>query len=132
MSGVPLRIEVGPRDLKANAVAFARRDTGDKGQLPLDGIGASVSVRARIVAASMLTVAWQALLDTIHNDMFAKALKVRDEHTKIITKHAHDSMCTCLPPQLGPVLADAGLQEHAAGAVLRAQGVRGEDQGRQH
>jgi prolyl-tRNA synthetase len=30
MQGVPIRLELGPRDLKNNAVMLVRRDTGDK------------------------------------------------------------------------------------------------------
>ncbi len=42
--GVPLRIEIGPRDLAKNAVAYARRDTGSKGSISNDGIVESVKV----------------------------------------------------------------------------------------
>ena len=35
LKGVPLRIEIGGRDLAAAAVTVARRDTGDKQQIPL-------------------------------------------------------------------------------------------------
>jgi prolyl-tRNA synthetase len=41
LKGVPLRIEVGPRDLKARSVVLCRRDTGTKTPVPL----AEVSVR---------------------------------------------------------------------------------------
>jgi len=38
MKGVPVRFEVGPRDLKANKVFVARRDTGEKFALDFDEI----------------------------------------------------------------------------------------------
>ncbi len=38
MKGVPIRLELGPRDLKKNAAMLARRDTGEKQQVPLDNI----------------------------------------------------------------------------------------------
>ena len=38
MQGVPLRIELGPRDLKNNAAMLARRDNGEKSSVPLDNI----------------------------------------------------------------------------------------------
>ncbi|MFQ6063752.1 MAG: proline--tRNA ligase [Methanosarcinales archaeon] len=42
MKGVPLRIEIGPRDIKNNVVTFARRDNGKKQQIPRDKIVDSV------------------------------------------------------------------------------------------
>ena len=36
MKGVPLRMEVGPRDLAARKVVYARRDTGEKKELLFD------------------------------------------------------------------------------------------------
>jgi len=38
MKGVPVRLELGPRDLKNNAAMLARRDTGEKSQFSLDNI----------------------------------------------------------------------------------------------
>jgi prolyl-tRNA synthetase len=44
LKGVPVRIEVGPRDLAAGTVTLVRRDVmGDKATVPLDGLGARVS-----------------------------------------------------------------------------------------
>ncbi len=42
MRGVPLRIEVGPRDLKSQAVVLARRDTGEKQTVNRDGLDLTV------------------------------------------------------------------------------------------
>jgi prolyl-tRNA synthetase len=36
--GVPLRIEVGPRDIKEGKVVLVRRDTGEKSGVPADGL----------------------------------------------------------------------------------------------
>src|SRR5262249_41821891 len=38
LRGVPLRLEVGPRDVKLGQVRVVRRDTRDKQDLPVDGI----------------------------------------------------------------------------------------------
>ena len=38
LKGVPLRIEVGPRDVAADQVTVARRDSRAKEQVPLDGV----------------------------------------------------------------------------------------------
>lgn len=59
MKGVPLRLEVGPRDLENNQCVGVRRDTGDKIILSLDDLEQSV----------------QDLLDQIHSRMYEKALQ---------------------------------------------------------
>lgn len=64
MKGVPVRIEIGPRDI-ANAVCVAvRRDNGEK-----------VSV-----ALSDLATGIPAVLEDVQNALFAKAKKNLDEH----------------------------------------------------
>ncbi|MBN2110191.1 MAG: proline--tRNA ligase [Methanosarcinaceae archaeon] len=45
MKGVPVRLEIGPRDLRNNAAMLVRRDTGEKQQVPLDNIGNEVLAR---------------------------------------------------------------------------------------
>ncbi|MBU1879846.1 MAG: proline--tRNA ligase, partial [Chloroflexi bacterium] len=42
MKGVPLRIEIGPRDLAAGQVVLVRRDTGEKAPVPLASLGERV------------------------------------------------------------------------------------------
>ena len=42
LKGVPLRIEIGSRDLAAEAVTVARRDTGEKQQIPLARAAAAI------------------------------------------------------------------------------------------
>jgi len=57
MRGVPIRLEIGPRDLKNNSAVLVRRDTGDKEQVPLEHIRDNVARR----------------FDAIHTNLFAKA-----------------------------------------------------------
>ena len=47
LKGVPVRIEVGPRDLAEGEVTLVRRDAGTKVQVPLAGAAAAVATRAR-------------------------------------------------------------------------------------
>lgn len=65
MKGVPLRIEIGPRDLEAGQAVIARRDTGEKETVAL----ADLQARA------------QCLLGEIQVNMFEKAKKFRAENT---------------------------------------------------
>ena len=64
--GVPLRMEVGPKDVDADSVFLGRRDKSGKGE----GI-------ARTELVSTMT----NILDEIQNGMFERALAFRKEHT---------------------------------------------------
>src|SRR4051812_2636615 len=66
LRGVPLRLEMGPKDIEKSAVLIARRDTREKQSLPMDGLP------QRIVQ----------LLDTIQMSMYERARQFRDEHTQ--------------------------------------------------
>ena len=70
MRGVPIRLEIGPRDVENGQVVLARRDTGEKITAPIDGCTAAIT----------------ELLETIHNDMFARA----KEHLETHIYEAHD------------------------------------------
>ncbi|HHX60499.1 MAG TPA: proline--tRNA ligase [Epulopiscium sp.] len=65
MKGVPIRLEIGPKDIEANQAVLARRDTGEKKIVSLDHIEEEVS----------------NLLVTIQKDMLEKARAHREEHT---------------------------------------------------
>ncbi len=65
MKGVPVRLEIGPKDIAANQAVLARRDTGEKKIVSLDNIEEEVS----------------NLLATIQKDMLEKARVHREEHT---------------------------------------------------
>ena len=68
LKGVPVRLEVGPRDLEAGQVLCVRRDTFEKKPLPLDGLAGAV----------------KATLEDVHRNMFEIARAFRDEHTKVV------------------------------------------------
>ena len=63
MKGVPVRIEVGPRDLEAGKVILFRRDTCEKVECLRDTTGATVI----------------SLLEKVQKDMLESARKRRDE-----------------------------------------------------
>ena len=65
MKGVPLRIEIGPRDIEAGCCVFARRDTGEKATVALDALEACAI----------------ETLDAIHENLFNKAKKHLEENT---------------------------------------------------
>ena len=65
MRGIPVRIEMGPRDIAAGTVVLVRRDTGEKIQASLEGIEETV----------------KKLLASIQKDMLERARAHRDAHT---------------------------------------------------
>jgi prolyl-tRNA synthetase len=65
MRGVPLRLEIGPKDIEKGQVLLARRDTREKLPTPLADLQPRVT----------------ALLDEIQHALLARALKFREEHT---------------------------------------------------
>ena len=64
MKGVPVRIAIGARDLEQNIVEVARRDTKEKANASIDGIGLHV----------------KNLLDDIQANIFNRAKAFRDDH----------------------------------------------------
>ncbi|EFQ32134.1 prolyl-tRNA synthetase [Colletotrichum graminicola] len=70
LRGVPLRLEFGPKDAAKEVVAFARRDTGEKGS----------------VALAELSTKVPELLETIQSDMYNKAEKSFREHRLVLTE----------------------------------------------
>ncbi len=57
LKGVPLRIELGSRDLAEAAVTVARRDTGAKDQVPLARVSATIGGLLRDLQASLFEAA---------------------------------------------------------------------------
>jgi prolyl-tRNA synthetase len=57
LKGVPVRIELGGRDLAAGVVTVARRDTGDKQQIPVARAPAAIDELLRDVQTSLFVAA---------------------------------------------------------------------------
>jgi prolyl-tRNA synthetase len=57
LRGVPLRLELGPRDLEKQACMAARRDTRGKQSLPMDGLPAAVAGLLQHIQDDMLRAA---------------------------------------------------------------------------
>ena len=70
--GVPVRIEVGPRDIAADSVFVGRRDKGHKDKMSLG--------RSEFVSTIRQT------LDEIQQTLFDRAKKLRDDNTRSIDR----------------------------------------------
>lgn len=132
LKGVPLRIEVGPKDLEANSAVFVRRDTLEK-----------------VTHSGILTVPFIAkntvleTLDNIQTDMFKKAKKELDENVvRVETTDTNDAawgeFCAALskgkliqapycnnPPCEDQIkeLSSAGLDVEAGAPSMGAKGL---------
>ena len=65
LRGVPLRLEVGPKDIEKGSVFSARRDTREKASIPM----------------AELTTRVPELLEAIQANLLTRAKAFRDEHT---------------------------------------------------
>ncbi len=87
MRGVPLRLEIGPRDVEQNAVVFARRDIpGKEGKtfgVPVDGVADAA----------------RDMLATIQDGMLRRATEFRDANTR--TVRSYDEFKQVLESQIG-------------------------------
>jgi prolyl-tRNA synthetase len=71
MRGVPVRVEIGPKDIEKSAVLVARRDTRQKDSLPMAGLADRL----------------RPLLDEIQQNLLAKAKQFREEHTQRVSTY---------------------------------------------
>ena len=67
MKGVPLRLEIGPKDIEKNQCVIVRRDTREKYFVSLDELETKIP----------------ELLEAVHNGMYNKALQRREQMTYV-------------------------------------------------
>src|SRR4029078_7555767 len=71
LRGVPLRMEIGPKDIEKAAVMVARRDTREKASIPMEGLAAKGA----------------ELLNDVQQTLFTRATAFRDEHTQRVSDY---------------------------------------------
>jgi prolyl-tRNA synthetase len=71
MRGVPLRLEIGPKDIEKSQVLLARRDTREKLPTPMAGLAERVT----------------DLLGEIQRALYERALKFREDHTQRVSSY---------------------------------------------
>src|SRR6201988_1599961 len=71
LRGVPLRLEIGPKDIEKSTVVLARRDTREKAAVAIDGLPGR----------------GQTLLDEIQANLLTRARAFREEHTQHVTTY---------------------------------------------
>ena len=71
MRGIPVRVEIGPKDIEANKCVICRRDTREKIEASLDE----------------LETVLQEVLDEMQVEMLERAREHREEHTYVATNY---------------------------------------------
>ena len=102
LRGVPVRVEIGPRDLDAGQVTLVRRDTGAKSPIAVAEAGPTLI----------------ALMDEIQQGLFDDAARFRDEHT-----------IHCVVARRAP-REDRGSGRVRDRRLVRRRGMRSHGQGR--
>ena len=74
MRGIPLRVELGPKDIEANKCVVVRRDTREKIEVSMDELETRIP----------------EILETMQTEMFERAKKHRDTH--IWDAHNYEEM----------------------------------------
>ena len=71
LRGVPLRLEIGPKDIEKSQVLLARRDTREKIAAPMETLAATVA----------------DLLEDIQRTLLERAVRFREEHTQRVDNY---------------------------------------------
>ena len=103
LKGVPLRIEVGPRDLAEGRTVVARRDTGEKVPMELGEVAARVP----------------ALLEQLQAGLLARATEARDRRTVEVATidEAREAAAEGFARIPWTALADGGIEALGRDAV---------------
>jgi prolyl-tRNA synthetase len=87
MRGVPLRLEIGPKDIEKGQAVLVRRDTREKAFVPLEGLAAAVGER----------------LDSLQADLLARARRFMAENTARVK--SYDELKQVMAEKRGFILA---------------------------
>src|SRR5262249_41866477 len=71
LRGVPLRLEIGPKDIEKSTVRIARRDTREKVDVSMNGLPEHAT----------------RLLDEVQQSLFQRARTFREEHTQRVSSY---------------------------------------------
>ncbi|OFW15008.1 MAG: proline--tRNA ligase [Acidobacteria bacterium RIFCSPLOWO2_02_FULL_67_21] len=107
MRGVPLRLEIGPKDLEKSQVVLARRDTREKSFVPMDGLAGRV----------------EELLAAIQRALYERALAFREEHTSTTDSYEEFKAIMegrpgfVIAPWCGPAACEAAIKAETQATI---------------
>ncbi|MBN2203135.1 MAG: proline--tRNA ligase [Candidatus Aenigmarchaeota archaeon] len=85
LKGVPIRLEIGPKDIEKKQVVLVRRDTGKKSIVKINNISKEI----------------ENLLDGIHSNLLENAKKIMENHTHIAKNY--DDLKEIIKTKMGMV-----------------------------
>lgn len=115
LNGVPLRIEIGPKDIEKNQCVIVRRDTGEKAFVALPDLQNEV----------------RRLLDAIQTNLFDRAKRFREENTVIVKtweelEAGDKAKRLMLAPHCGRVECEQEIKDVTKGVTTRCIPLKGE------
>ena len=108
LKGVPLRIELGSRDLTAEAVTVARRDTGEKHQIALARVAGAVAELLGDVQAS--------LLESARAELEQRTLRAPGGYDELI-EYLRDAAGFVAAPWCGRVECEAQVKDDSSATI---------------
>ncbi|XP_074597526.1 glutamyl-prolyl-tRNA synthetase [Brevipalpus obovatus] len=102
LKGVPIRIEIGPKDLANQQYVAVRRDTANKNSYKLENVTKDI----------------KKILEDIQNTLFMNAKKIRDERLKVVTvwdkfMTTLDQKCIILAPFCGDEICEETIKKNS-------------------
>lgn len=121
LRGVPLRLELGPKDFENNVVVAQRRDTG---------------ARTTFATDAQLAQNLKQAMETMQQEMLARATATRDACQKRCTEwkqllDALDSRCTALVPHCTSAECEKNIKQRTADAATEIEDTPDDDNGEQ-
>ncbi len=108
LKGVPLRIELGARDLAAAAVTVVRRDTGEKQQIPLHRAAAAVD--------ELLGAVQAALFQSARDEQERRTLRSPRSYDELI-EYLRDAAGFAAAPWCGRTECEARVKEDSSATI---------------
>lgn len=116
MKGVPVRLEIGPRDIENGQVMVARRDTHDKFALKLEDLTTEIPALLDDIQKNMFKQSHDFLhshivtchnldemKDALDNHNFVKTMWCGDRHCEDVIKEKYSATSRCMPFDQTPV-----------------------------
>jgi prolyl-tRNA synthetase len=121
--GVPVRVEIGPRDLASESVMIKRRTGGDKEKIPMGELGAKLSALLESMQSELLQTAQKRLADnTVTADSFDEIKEILGDVTaekgggKFVMAHIKDDPeCDAKLKEIKASVRCTPLEDHFGG-----------------
>lgn len=108
--GVPIRIELGPKDIKNNSAILVRRDVGEKQTVPIDSLAETVPTllstiqeslftrsKERLAMRTKIVNSWKDFVLAIDNNNFVLAHWCGDTEVEKQIKEETGATIRCIP-----------------------------------